>query len=368
MENQITWLYLASKKGDKIQKWGIENLGDGSYRTHSGDVDGKITISHPTTCEPKNVGKKNETDPVSQAVLEVAAKIQKKKDKGYSEDINNIERPFVPTLAKKFPEHKKKVKYSAYVSPKLDGMRCIVRKEGMFSRERNEVKSAPHIRAALNDFFEIYPDAIIDGELYADKNKCNFNKIMSCVKQQKPTQYDLDESLKYIEFHVFDIVADENHMKRLAACQVMFKDLQYIQIVPHYRVENEEEIMDWHKIFVSQLYEGTMVRWGSDGYILDRTDKLLKYKDFIDKEFLVSRALPGRGKRSNTVAKWELYVDESKMETFEAGIMGTDEENLALYLDRHNIEGKKYATVKYQEETPDGVPRFGNVKEIRDFQ
>lgn len=365
--NKITWLFLKSKKGDKVQTWGIENLGDGSYRTHSGDVGGKITISAPTFCEAKNIGKKNETGPHSQCILEVAAKIQKKRDKGYGDNSEGEERPFVPTLAKVFKDHKKKIKYPAYASPKLDGMRCILTKDGMFSRERNEIFSAPHIKEQFVEFFETNPEAIIDGELYADKHKCDFEKIMSLVKQQTPTQEELDESRENIEYHIFDIVAERSHMNRLTTCQIHFGKFKYIKIVPHHRVESEEEIKNWHGIFVSQLYEGTMVRWGNDGYILDRTDKLLKYKDFIDGEFLVSRLLSGRGKTSDTIAKWELFMPNG-VDTFEAGVSGTNEFNQALYDNRDNIEKKKYITIKYQEVTREGKPRFANFVAVRDFR
>lgn len=46
-------------------------------------------------------------------------------------------------------------------------------------------------------------------------------------------------------------------------------------------------------------------------------------------------------------------------------IVLADEQNKAIWLDKESVVGK-LATIKYQELTPDGIPRFGVFKAIRD--
>jgi len=369
MENnsisEILWFYMPSKNGKKIQKWGIQDLGDGNFVTHEGYVDGKITVSAPTWCEPKNVGKKNETNSITQCALEVKARAEKKQKKGYSNDINSLSRPFVPTLAKEYKEHKNKIKFPAFCSRKLDGMRCVTKGEGMFSRERNEIFSSPHVREEMNGFFLNYCLEIVDGELYADKNKCNFNEIMSLVKQQTPNAEELQASKENIVYHVFDIVSALPFRGRIQRCKELFAGYSFVNIVEHVEVNSHEEIVALHDQYISEGFEGAMVRWGEEGYILERTDRLLKVKLFITEEFEILRVLDGRGKRANTVAKWECITKDGVI--FEAGVMGTDEYNQSMWEIRDTLPGK-FATIKFQEYTPDGAPRIGHCKEVRDFR
>ena len=50
--------------------WWIESE-DNRFRMHSGVLDGQIVVSEWTSCEGKNMGKKNETSPAEQCLAEV---------------------------------------------------------------------------------------------------------------------------------------------------------------------------------------------------------------------------------------------------------------------------------------------------------
>ena len=83
-----------------------------------------------------------------------------------------------------------------FVQPKLDGIRCIFTKDGAYSRAGNEFKNVAHIKEDLIDFFRKHPDSVLDGELYNHGLKDNFEKIVSLVKKQKPTEQDAREASK----------------------------------------------------------------------------------------------------------------------------------------------------------------------------
>ena len=190
-------------KGGKIQEWTIEVVGN-KYRTISGQTDGKKVTNEWTVVYGKNAGKANETTDNEQAMKEAEAKRKLKLEKDYSETIKGINRKrhFEPMLAAKWEDYKDKIEYTVYSQPKLDGIRCIVNKDGMWSRNGKPIISAPHIFESLKPLFDKNPDLIFDGELYADKFANDFNKIVSLVKKSKPTTSDLKESKKNIQYQV----------------------------------------------------------------------------------------------------------------------------------------------------------------------
>lgn len=363
--NTLGKLYKEAKKGGKIQVWWLEVEGN-KFRSHEGFVDGTISIGSWVTCEGKNIGKANETSPEAQAVLEAAARIQKKKDKGYTEDINSCCRPFEPTLAHVLEDYKDKVTFPALLSWKLDGIRCLYRNGKLYSRNNKEIVSCPHIVKEIEELGISHLN--LDGELYNHDLKNDFNKIISLTRQTKPTQEDLERAAETIQYHIFDYVAEDdfptrfNNIKKLIEYSPKRKKILF---VPHFEVNSWEDVETRNKKNVEWGYEGSMIRWGNDPYHNGRTKYLLKMKTFQDIEAPVVAILEGRGKRADTVGKWVLSLPDGR--TFEASPTGTDEENKKIWLDKASFIGK-LATIKFQDYTPDGIPRFPTFLTIRDYE
>ncbi len=99
-------------------------------------------------------------------------------------------------LAHKYNDYKDKIDFPVLVSPKIDGCRMIATKDGLYTRNGKEYLSCPHISKLLAPIFEKYPEWVIDGEIYSHDN--NFEKIVSLVKQSKPTKEDLKASEEII--------------------------------------------------------------------------------------------------------------------------------------------------------------------------
>ncbi|NBV93671.1 MAG: hypothetical protein EBT29_04315, partial [Proteobacteria bacterium] len=199
---KLPTIYKKTKTG-KVQEWTIEVKGN-QYRTISGQTDGEKITNNWSDCDIKNAGRSNATTPEEQAIKEAEAKRKKKLESGYFESIKDINKVqyFEPMLAQKYEDHE--INYPVYSQPKLDGIRCIITKDGMFSRNGKKIISAPHIRQNLDLFFKDYPNAILDGELYCDKFANDFNKICSLVKRTKPTDAELEESADSIQYWVYD--------------------------------------------------------------------------------------------------------------------------------------------------------------------
>jgi DNA ligase-1 len=347
-------------KGGKTQEWTIEVIGN-KYRTISGQTDGKKVVSEWTVCYGKNAGKANGTTDAEQAMKEAEAKRKLKLEKDYSETIvgTNIKRHFEPMLAAKWEDYKDKIEYPIYSQAKLDGIRCIVTKDGMFSRNGKPIISAPHIFNSLKPLFKTNPDLILDGELYADKFANDFNTIVSLVKKTKPTAEDLKQSEKNIEYHIYDLPnSNKNFLHRAYDLGILFETRselhQYCKLVDTYKVQSEDDVMEQYGLLVDAGYEGQMLRT-DDKYENKRSKFLLKHKSFIDEEYTILDICEGEGNRAGTAGYMVFETKDGKR--FKSNVKGTWEETAEILENRKKLIGKE-ATIKYFNLTPDGIPRF----------
>jgi DNA ligase-1 len=359
---KLDTIYKKTKTG-ATQEWTIE-VSDNKYRTHSGQCGGQITTNAWTVVYGKNEGKANGTTDNEQALKEAIAKRTKKLESGYFEDITNIDTKqyFEPMLAAKWEDYKDKIQYPIYSQPKLDGIRCIVTKDGMFSRNGKPIISAPHIGKSLNFLFESNPNLILDGELYADKFANDFNKIVSLVKRTKPTADDLKESAKNIEYHIYDIPSvSETFDGRLEALNELFQYFpKCVKLVETHTANNELEVMELYGEYVDKGFEGQMLRLDSK-YENKRSKSLLKHKSFIDEEFTIKDICEGEGNRTGTAGYMVFETADGK--PFKSNVKGTWEETAEMLKSKKELIGKQ-ATIKYFNLTPDGIPRFPFVTNI----
>jgi DNA ligase-1 len=364
-----TTLYKQNK--DKIQVWTIEVEQD-KYRSIEGFEGGAMTESKWTVAKPKNVGKKNETTGSVQATAEAAAKVLKKKEKGYVESkdlLKDYVPPFSVMLAHEYGKHKSKVAYPIWSQPKLDGMRCYITVEGMFSRQGKPIISAPHVFESVRGLFERNPKLVLDGELYNHELKDDFNTIISLVKKAKPTPDDLELSRKQIQFHTYDcylgdsdveVDFEERYRKLVELCE----DLQYVRLVDTVKCSDWDELDGEYGMYLLEGYEGQMIR-SNVPYQQKRTTALLKRKEFVDDEFEIVDVLEGVGNRSGMFGKFVLKTKQGV--SFESNSRGNEEYYKEILLNRENYIGKQ-ATIRYQNLTPKGVPRFPVCVGIRDYE
>jgi DNA ligase-1 len=356
---KLETIYKKTKTG-ATQEWTIE-VSDNKYRTHSGQVGGQITTNAWTVVYGKNEGKANGTTDIEQALKEAIAKRTKKLESGYFESITNIDTKqyFEPMLAAKWEDYKDKIQYPIYSQAKLDGIRCILTKDGMFSRNGKPIISAPHIFDSVKSLFETNPNLVFDGELYADKFANDFNKIVSLVKKTKPTADDLKESKELIEYHIYDLPSsDKNFIQRAYDLAILFETHSelhpHCRIVETYKVPSEDVVTELYEKYVEEGYEGQMLRL--DGkYENKRSKNLLKHKSFVDEEYTILDICEGEGNRTGTAGYMVFETAEGK--PFKSNVKGTWDETAEMLKNKKQLIGKQ-ATIKYFNLTPDGIPRF----------
>ena len=286
-----------------------------------------------------------------------------------------------PMLAHKFDIDK--VDYQQtdgyYIQPKLDGVRCLFTKHGAYSRNDKKFINLAHIELALIPFFKDNPDVVLDGELYNHKLKNDFEKIISLVRKQKPTEEDRRNAQHLVQFHVYDFFSSShniNYGKYIVRKKVLenysmphgsFYDAQ-IKYVPTYRVHKHEEALNMHyDAFLSNGYEGSILRDGSALYKHGRSYGLMKFKDFSDAEATIVGYEIGQGKRTGTLGKFLMMDDDGNRFGCPPGKGYNYKDMAAMLKNIDNYIGQR-ATFTYFQRTNAGSYRHPLFKTIRNYE
>ena len=272
-------------------------------------------------------------------------------------------------LAHKFDESRVDWNEAVYIQPKLDGVRCLFTKDGAYSRNHKQFMNVRHIEMALKPFFDQHPDVILDGELYNHKLKRDFEKIISLVRKQKPTDTDRRNAQHLVQFHVYDyfdgVRYDSYDTRR---DQLICSDIYDAQIkfVLAKRVYNYDDAREIHSEYLSEGYEGSIIRL--DGlYKHGRSYDLMKFKDFSDTEATIVGYEVGKGKRTGTLGKFIMLDDEGIQFGCPPG-KGYTYKDLADMLNNVNDYIGQRATFTYFQRTQAGSYRQPLFKTLRNYE
>lgn len=343
-------IYKLDTQG-RLRSWRYE-VDSNRWRSISGLVDGAQTATDWTVCYAKS----QETNE-GQAQFEADAEERKKLERQYHRTPDACATPnfFEPMLAKSY---KGRIKFPIASQPKLDGIRCIARAEGLFSRQGKPIVSCPHIEAELAPLFVADPDLVLDGELYNHDLKADFEQIVSLVRKQEPNP----ATAGVVQYHVYDIPSFEGtFFKRAPVYNAMLQG--YTHIVPvETRIAFNETMFDKdYEEFMENGYEGQMGRLDADYEIGKRSAHLLKRKDMQDAEFPITAIGEGLGNWSGH-AKWVEFMlpNDARLENGErprAGIKGTKEFCKQLLEEQEEWIGSP-GTIQFFQLSARGIPRF----------
>ena len=177
-------------------------------------------------------------------------------------------------------------------SRKLDGVRCIIRKENdkitAYSRQGNEFTT---LQKVLDDVAKMPGDFVLDGEIcLMDKNgNEDFQGIMKQIKRKDHTitnpNYIVFDYLTLEEFDnkVGDKRLGDRIKKAITNCWGVDNTLSVLEQEP---VDNIEHLSELISDADKNGYEGVMLR-KNVGYEGKRSKNLLKCKKFFDAEYEV---------------------------------------------------------------------------------
>ena len=275
-----------------------------------------------------------------------------------------------PMLAYKVD--KKPVDWSekVFIQPKLDGVRCIFTKDGAYSRTGKEFKNLAHIKYDLTDFFRKYPDIVLDGELYNHALKNDFEKIISLVRKQKPTDQDARDAENLVQYHVYDAT---HSMLSCVTYESRFNWLtRYLPIAAtmtatvsaRRRCDHQAKML--HDVHLAQGYEGSMLRLNKK-YEHKRSYNLQKFKDFSDTEATIVGYEAGKGKFTGLIGKFFMQDDDGNKFGCPIG-KGYNFADRKVILDNiHDYIGQR-ATFTYFQRTNAGSYRHPLFKTLRNYE
>ena len=362
-------VYKKTSTG-KIQQWRawVESTATGFLlKVESGQTDGKLK---ETVGRVIDEGKQKRTAQ-EQAIFEANSKLSKKRDEAYYDTIESAQNEvkLLPMLAHPFTKRKHNIDYPAIVQRKFDGVRCLARLNSdgtvtLLSRKGKEYPHLNHIKAdvAANNS---NTNLVLDGELYSDT--LTFQELVGLVKRVtlKPGN---DEQMLEVSLRVYDCVELNNEADftdRYLTITNLTEGAEYLSLVENVRVSTESEIHAAQARFVEEGYEGAMVRNLTGAYAIGkRSANLQKVKTFLDGEYPIVGFTQGTGGETGCVI-WECSTPDRQ--TFRVRPRGTQEDRKVLFQNGSDYVGQQL-TVRYQELTDDGVPRFPVGIAIRDYE
>lgn len=370
-------LYKLNTQGTKWLVWNISvtNVSDALCvitRRH-GTEDGKHTESVKEVKSGKNKGRTNETTVYQQACLEASSMWKKQIETNkYAETKTVAEAHPSPMLAHSYDKQAKKIKFPCFVQPKLDGVRMIskVADTGVIclSRTGKAFDATPmqFIAAELQELVRRRPDlreCYFDGELFSPD--LMFEDIVGACR----TSVEHDETkFKQLNYCVYDIIPPSSHkhltfQERIEVLRAAVSGFDNLKLVDATQISAPEEVATMHDLYVSQNFEGVMIRNTSGVYESKRSYNLQKYKNFVDQEYEIVDVKEAVGNDAGTA------ILQCKMDNdccFWVRPRGSREYRAKLLKDP-GLMGK-HLTVRYQNLTDKGIPRFPVGVAIRDYE
>jgi ATP-dependent DNA ligase len=389
--NEEVYHFPILYKKDKLEResfWKIYVFRDAYYR-FSGIKGGKVREYDPVVAVPKNVGKINQTTGEKQALFEAFRLWKDKKVHLYTEEdvahgggtVDNVKigDRVRPMLSEKYPDIKPK--FPCAVSPKLDGVRCMIYLDEsggvcIVSRKGKPYLFLDNIKREAYQLLQRLPkDVVLDGELYS--HIIPFNTVAGSVRTQTKRSPHEDK----IAFFIFDLYLYNSPSMSYAGRIKVLEDAlnintstkafvtspyTYLQFIFYDIANNDTDISHKLSEYCSAQYEGLMVRNLDSAYALGRRSRdLLKFKEFEDKEFKIVNVLEGVGSEQGA-SIFECVTE--KGETFTVRPRGTIEYRRKQFIRKDELIGK-FLTVRYQptlkEET---LPRFPVGIIVRDYE
>jgi hypothetical protein len=380
-------LHRISATGADL-KWQVGFDGCSRIEMWHGQVNG-IIQKNSTEIELNNSGRTMQ----NQALVEARQRYKLKYREGYK-PTDAIERPMIKAM-KGHPYQNKAGHFEigrirswpVGVEWKLDGIRMLSNRnhDGSIACRswlNNPYYHLTHINEALQTLFEYLPSfAETDGELY--NKDLDFTRLTSAVRTVK----SIHPLLHTVQYWIFDISYEpkepyEMRKVRLQnAYQRMIEDghqSNVIQILPYWLAHSHEMIMQYHNHFVSEGFEGIMIKKMANAAAPDSTAyneslykpgptkcfNIMKWKYFVDEEGTIESVTTARGTEEGAAI---LNIVDKEGRRFPIRMRGSFEQRAYWYQNPHLVIGK-HVTFRFQERSIYGVPRFPIGIAIRDYE
>ena len=256
-------------------------------------------------------------------------------------------------LAHDYTKRARDVIFPCFVQPKVDGVRVLFKEGTFYTRSGDERHFDAELAHGLSILKFPYP---LDGELY--NPTLSFEELAGLVNRDTLT---LEESQK-LNFYIFDYISEEPFKVRMHSLQQLRPCTERITILETQECLDTAQVDTYLEMYLARGFEGLILRNACGVYKSGfRSKDLQKYKLFQEEEFKITGYKQGKGKASSGVI-WKCAAANGH--EFYVKPACTDEMSAAYLSAADSFIGHPL-TVKYQEKTKYGVPRFPVAKGIR---
>lgn len=127
-----------------------------------------------------------------------------------------------------------------------------------------------------------------------------------------------------------------------------------LKLAETYIVEAKEELLEYHKQFLEQGFEGTMIRLNRGGYDINkRSSNLLKYKDFQDIACTIVDVQPSEKRPDQGI--FICALEDGR--TFGCGMKFSHADRIEMLQNKEEYIGQK-CELRFFEYTDGNLPRF----------
>ena len=226
-----------------------------------------------------------------------------------------------------------------WLSEKLDGVRAYWDGARFLSRLGNEFLAPPW-------FVESLPETPLDGELWVGRGQ--FQKTVSIVRRG-----DRSKLWRDVSFLVFDAPSHGGVFEeRIAWVDEAFAEgaHPHAAAVDHAECEGIDHLRAELARIEGLGGEGVMARQPGSIYVAGRSHTLLKVKSFLDCEAVVVGHVAGKGRHKVRLGALEAALPDGTRFSVGTGLSDREREDPPPI--------GQVITVRYQELSRDGVPRF----------
>ena len=283
---------------------------------------------------------------------------------------------FEVMLAKKYSDHKNKVKGDFVITKKLDGNRLIVIKEnGDVTSFTRTGKPYIGLKEIENKIKYLPIDNIaFDGELIADIDGATIEVFTETIKKARNQK---DKNKTGLIFHIFDLLpVKEFKAGKSTKCAIerkedlywIFKcnEFKFCKMVNRLYIGSDKSMIDkWLSIALENGWEGIMINLDKP-YECKRTDSLLKVKVMQTCDIKIIGFESGQGKYVNTLGN---IIVEYKNNTVGVGSGFSDSQREEIWNNQDVYLGKVVEVQYFEETITDGLyslrfPIFKGLREI----
>lgn len=266
---------------------------------------------------------------------------------------------FEVSLAQKFDIKRIKHLDEVVVEPKLDGIRCFAivesNKAMLFARSGKLITNFDNTIGA--ELVKLGPGCY-DGEL--------MGKDFTDLMRQAYRKENVDTAGTYLALFDFlpieewrssktDMTCVERNDVLLDKLTDSFADLNILRPVERMHIESDyDEIKKVHDQYVSEGFEGVMIKDPGAAYKFGRGYEVMKMKEFFDVDLVIEDLLEGTGRHSGKLGSIKVVFNGVDVQV---GSGFSDELREVIWSNPEEFVGR-VVEVRYQEVTPDGSLRF----------